>query len=117
MELRGRRIACVWLPRFALTIATSTDTALIGAGPPLGDSSTNRSAPDAQVSRYAALYQPGTRWQALLECSPSLEAAGVRPGLPLKEAQSRFPNATYLPCDDATLDAVATAFETIVDAL
>src|SRR5947208_3195355 len=95
----GRRIACVWLPRFALAVAAARDASLTGQ------------------HALVALFRPGTRWQELLECSPELEAAGIRPGLPLKEAQSRFPNATFLPCDTATLEAVAHAFDTIVDAL
>src|SRR5438067_5766720 len=95
----GRRIACVWLPCFALAVAASLDRAL------------SRSTP------YVALFKPGTRWQELLECAPSLAAAGLRPGLPLKEAQARFPNATYLPCDDTMLAAIEKAFATIVDAL
>ena len=101
---RGRRIACVWLPRFALAVAAGL---------------ARHSSLITQHSALAllALYRPGTRWQELLECSPDLEAAGVRPGLALKEAQARFPNATFLPCDDATLDAVARAFEVVVEAL
>jgi nucleotidyltransferase/DNA polymerase involved in DNA repair len=53
----------------------------------------------------------------LLECSPDLEATGIRPGLPLKEAQARVPGGTYLPCDAAALDAMAAAFRAVVDAL
>lgn len=96
----GRRIACVWLPRFALAIATARDPV---HSTPLG--------------HLAALFRPGTRWQELLECDPALEAAGIRPGVPLKEAQSRFPDATFLPCDEPTLAAVAESFETVLDAL
>ena len=53
-----------------------------------------------------ALFRPGTRWQELLECSDDLEAEGVVPGTPLKEAQSRHPDARYLPCDPPTLEAI-----------
>ncbi len=109
---RGRRICCIWLPRFGLTIAghqLSLQSAVRSPQSP--------SAHSALSTQHSALYRPGTRWQELLECSPDLEAAGVRPGLPLKEAQARFPDAAYLPCDDATLDAIARAFAAVVDAL
>ncbi|MBI3971050.1 MAG: hypothetical protein HY332_07145 [Chloroflexi bacterium] len=103
-----RRIGCVWLPRFGLTVASRLD--------PL---KTHRSSPFTLHSPLScvALYRPGTRWQELLECSPDLEAIGIRPGMPLKEAQSRSPEARYLPCDEAALAAIARAFEAVVDAL
>lgn len=96
----GRRIACIWLPRFALAIATSRD--------PMSTRT---------IQNLAALFRPGTRWQELLECAPTLEAAGILPGTPLKEAQARFPDAAFLPCDDATLASAAQTFEAVLDAL
>ena len=60
---------------------------------------------------------PGTRWQELLQCSADLEDAGVVPGTPLKEAQARYPDARYLPCDDESLAAIGAAFTATVAAL
>ncbi|MDQ3703211.1 MAG: hypothetical protein M3442_20175, partial [Chloroflexota bacterium] len=124
----GRRIACVWLPRFGLTVASRLDR-LRATAPPLAgatplDGAATNDAPareggtrDAGGLTGVALYRPGTRWQELLECSPDLEAAGIRPGLPLKDAQARVPGATYLPGDDVTLRAIAAAFVPVLDAL
>lgn len=103
-----RRICCVWLPRFGLSVASRLD--------PLGEDAAPIAGRRSSRGRVA-LYQPGTRWQALLECSPELERVGIRTGLPLKEAQGLCPDATYLPCDDGTLAAIARAFEAVIEAL
>ncbi len=114
----GRRIACVWLPRFGLTVASRLDRTTRGSaadGCAGGGCAGGGCAGGGCAG--VALYRPGTRWQELLECAPDLERAGIRPGLPLKEAQARAPRAIYLPGDGAALAAIATAFPPILDAL
>mgnify|MGYP003333888777 CR=1 FL=1 len=63
------------------------------------------------LAAMVALFRPGTRWQELLQCSADLEAVGIVPGTPLKEAQARYPDARYLPCDDETLAAIGDGHE------
>ena len=97
LDTGGRRIACVWLPRFGLAVAAGGDrlrrvAATTARGP---DFPTGPTGPTGLAG--TALYRPGTRWQELLECAPDLEAVGIRPGSPLKEAQARAPHFTYLP--------------------
>jgi nucleotidyltransferase/DNA polymerase involved in DNA repair len=94
------RLCCIWLPRFGIHVATRLQASLL----------------TTHLERVA-LYRPGTRWQELLESSPALEAAGILPGLPLKEALARAPDAVFLPCDDATLEAMVQAFDRVLDAL
>ena len=118
------RIACVWLPRFGLRLASRLD--------PLCQTGTDNErgihvsrdngagggcTEDGDGMGRVALFRPGTRWQELLECSDDLEAEGVVPGTPLKEAQSRHPDARYLPCDPPTLEAIRAAFGAVVTAL
>lgn len=99
-----RRVCCIWLPRFGLHAASRLQTSLL--------------AHDAALETHQlALYRPGTRYQELLECSPVLERAGILPGLPLREAQSRVPDAVFLPCDDGVLDAMERALGPVLDAL
>ncbi|NBX45999.1 MAG: hypothetical protein EBT22_02035 [Chloroflexi bacterium] len=117
------RIACVWLPRFGLRLASRLDP-LCQTGTDneqstdvsRGDGTGGRTE-DGDVMGRVALFRPGTRWQELLECSDDLEAEGVLPGTPLKEAQSRHPDARYLPCDPPTLEAIRAAFGAVVTAL
>lgn len=117
------RIACVWLPRFGLRLASKLDP-LCQTGTDneqstdvsRGDGTGGRTE-DGDVMGRVALFRPGTRWQELLECSDDLEAEGVVPGTPLKEAQSRHPDARYLPCDPPTLEAIRAAFGAVVTAL
>ena len=104
-----RRIACIWLPRFTLRVAASLSTSLLEH-----DRNAQRQFADQVL---VALYRPGTRWCELLECSPALEAKGILPGLPLREAQARIPHAAYLPCEPAVLDAAAQRFEAILEML
>ena len=96
----GARICCVWLAGFGLHVALRLSTSLLSGG-------------EAQL----ALYRPGTRYQELLECSAALERAAIRPGLPLREAQARAPDAAFIPCDDAVLDALERAIVPVLDAL
>ncbi|MGI8424760.1 MAG: hypothetical protein ACR2NO_11740 [Chloroflexota bacterium] len=100
MRPLGSRICCIWLPGFGLHVAARLSPAVTGS-----------------VEHPSALYRPGTRYQELLECSPALARAGIRPGLPLREAQARVPDATFLPCDDGVLDAMERAFVPVLDAL
>jgi|GEM_PF-966948 len=114
METTGgaRRIACVWWPRLGLRVASRRDPLVRGRAPAgpmrLGGGDTPPGV---------ALFRPGTRWQELLQCSADLEAVGIVPGTPLKEAQARYPDARYLPCDDETLAAIGEVFATVVAAL
>ena len=94
------RVCCVWLAGFGLHVASRLSTSLLGGG-------------EDQI----ALYRPGTRYQELLECSPLLERAGTRPGLPLREAQARAPDAAFIPCDDSVLDAMERAIVPLLEAL
>ena len=117
------RIACVWLPRFGLRLASKLDP-LCQTGTDNEQSTdvsrgdgTGGCTEDGDVMGRVALFRPGTRWQELLECSDDLEAEGVVPGTPLKEAQSRHPDARYLPCDPTTLEAIRAAFGAVVTAL
>jgi hypothetical protein len=58
LETGGRRIACVWLPRFGLTIAAGGDRLRQGA-------TTTARGPDSLAGPAGpagtALYRPGTR--------------------------------------------------------
>ena len=114
METTGgaRRIACVWWPRLGLRVAARRDPLVRGRAPAgpmrLGGGDTPPGV---------ALFRPGTRWQELLQCSADLEAIGIVPGTPLKEAQARYPDARYLPCDDETLAAIGEVFAVVVAAL
>ena len=117
MATDGRRIACVWLPRFGLAVAARNDRLRRTAGPEAGQAATAAGAAGQGPPAETALYRLGTRWQELLECSPDLEVAGLRPGFPLKEAQAVAPHNTYLPCDAATLAAIGAAFAPVLDAL
>src|SRR5687768_4177733 len=89
------RIACVWLPRFGLRVASSRDP----LRSPTERRSSSRSPDDAASPSpdgddesetettpvvMTALYRPGTRWQELLEVSPDLEALGIRVDQPLR---------------------------------
>jgi hypothetical protein len=108
----GRRVACVWWPRFGLRVAARRDPLVRGRAP------AGPVRPDGgDTPPGVALFRPGTRWQELLQCSTDLEEAGVVPGMPLKEAQARYPDARYLPCDDETLAAIGAAFAIVVAAL
>ncbi|MCX5987131.1 MAG: hypothetical protein NTX54_11625, partial [Chloroflexi bacterium] len=118
------RIACVWLPRFGLRLASRLDPLCqTGRDDERGfhvsrdDGTGGGCTEDGDGMGRVALFRPGTRWQELLECSDDLEAEGVVPGTPLKEAQSRHPDARYLPCDPPTLEAIREAFGTVVTAL
>ncbi len=118
------RIACVWLPRFGLRLASRLDPLCqTGRDNERGfhvsrdDGTGGGCTEDGDGMGRVALFRPGTRWQELLECSDDLEAEGVVPGTPLKEAQSRHPDARYLPCDPPTLEAIREAFGTVVTAL
>ncbi len=118
------RIACVWLPRFGLRLASRLDPLCqTGTDNERGfhvsrdDGTGGGCTEDGDGMGRVALFRPGTRWQELLECSDDLEAEGVVPGTPLKEAQSRHPDARYLPCDPPTLEAIREAFGTVVTAL
>ena len=102
-----RRVCCIWLPHFGLHVASRLQTSLLG-----------HELDDAALETHQlALYRPGTRYQELLECSTVLEKAGILPGLPLREAQSRLPDAAFLPCDDGVLDAMQRALEPVLDSL
>ncbi len=90
--LSSRRIACVWLPRFALSVASRNDPLHQPALPLTPPPSVDAAAPLPALT-MAALYRVGTRWQELLECSPDLEALGITPDRPLKEAQAQVPGA------------------------
>jgi protein ImuB len=46
-----------------------------------------------------AIFDPNERSNALVECPPELEALGMCPGMPLKEAETRWPETTYRPDD------------------
>ena len=108
----GRRIACIWWPRFGLRVAARRDPLVRGRAP------AGPVRPDGgDTPPGVALFRPGTRWQELLQCSADLEDAGVVPGTPLKEAQARYPDARYLPCDDESLAAIGTTFAVVVAAL
>ncbi|HUE75556.1 MAG TPA: DNA polymerase Y family protein, partial [Chloroflexota bacterium] len=91
----GERIACLWMPRFALAALR----------PPTAPSST---------PQPAALYQPTGRWNTIVECDPVLEVAELRPGTPLKEAQARWPDALFIPYD---LSRASHAFLSVVEIL
>ncbi len=74
-------IACVLLPRFALTTA-------------IGDRSELLQAPSALAPEPGGAQQVG-------EVSPAAEAFGVRPGLRLGESLARCPELTLVPPDPA----------------
>jgi nucleotidyltransferase/DNA polymerase involved in DNA repair len=93
------RVCCVWLPGFGLHVAARLSTSLLSN------------------ETQTALYRPGTRYQELLECSPALVRAGIRPGLPLREAQARAPDAAFIPCDETVLAALERAIVPVLDAL
>ena len=109
METTGgaRRIACVWWPRLGLRVAARRDPLVRGRGP---DSPAPVDGASVDTPAGVALFRPGTRWQELLQCSADLEAVGIVSGTPLKEAQARYPDARYLPCDDETLAAIGEVF-------
>jgi hypothetical protein len=114
MEMTGgaRRIACIWWPRLGLRVAARRDPLVRGRAPAAHAARATGDTPPG-----VALFRPGTRWQELLQCSADLEVAGIIPGTPLKEAQARYPDARYLPCDDETLAAIGKAFTATVAAL
>ncbi len=107
-----RRIACVWWPRLGLRVVARRDPLVRGRGAGRPGATGTGDTPPA-----VALFRSGTRWQELLQCSADLEAEGIVPGMPLKEAQARHPDARYLPCDDDALAAIGAAFATVVVAL
>ena len=88
------RIACVLIPRFALALELLTQPALRGQPVIVGG------APEERT--------------VVVECSPQAERAGVRRGMPLREALVRCRDAVFL---EAHPGFYAGVFERILDAL
>jgi len=64
--------------------------------------------------RPIVIFRPSGRWQELVECPPQLEAEGMRPGMPLKEAESRWPGAAFRPDEP---ERYARAIEPVLEVL
>jgi len=60
------------------------------------------------------VYQTEARGHPLVSCRPDLEAEGMHPGMPLREAQLRWP---YEPLEPLDLDCVVQAFEPVLQVL
>ncbi|MFN8556816.1 MAG: hypothetical protein U0531_05510 [Dehalococcoidia bacterium] len=88
------RVACARIPRFPLAVEALARPELRGRPVVLGG------APEER--------------QAVVECSPEAERAGVLPGMSLREARSRCPDALFLESYPAVY---ADLFERMLDAL
>jgi DNA polymerase-4/protein ImuB len=88
------RVACVFIPRFAIAVELLERPELhgrllvVGGGPGQG--------------------------KAVLDCSPEAATQGVRPGMPLRQALALCPRATFLEPDPARYE---DAFEAVLRAL
>ena len=92
--MMDQRIVCVWIPRFRLEVEA-------------------RERPEPE-GRPVVIYQPSGRWRELVECPPQLSAEGMWTGMPLKEAESRWPGAIYRPDEP---ERYARALEPVLHAL
>lgn len=96
----GRRIVCVWMPRFRLAVEAREQA----AGPGM----------EGLGGLPPAIFRPSGHARELVECPPELEAEGMRPGMPLKEAELRWPGVLYRPDDPPRY---ARAFEPVLAVL
>src|SRR6266540_1169696 len=92
--MASKRVICVWMPRFRLAVEA-------------------RERPEPS-GRPIVIIRPSGRWQELVECPPQLEAEGMRPGMPLKEAESRWPGAAFRPDEP---ERYARAIEPVLEVL
>ena len=80
------QIICIWIPRIELAVATRWR-------PP-------------EAKPPGAIYDADARGQPLLACRQDLDAQGMTAGMPLREAQARWPHEPLLPLDaEATVRA------------
>jgi nucleotidyltransferase/DNA polymerase involved in DNA repair len=88
------RVACVWLPHFAISIERRSSPALNRRPVIIGGTAEQRGA--------------------VLDCSAEAEGQGVRVGMPLRRALGLCPSASFLPPD---LPRYGDAFDRILRAL
>jgi len=88
------RVACVWLPHFPIAIERRNSPALNRRAVIIGETAEQRSA--------------------VLDCSAEAEGQGVRVGMPLRQALSLCPSASFLPPD---LPRYGDSFDQILRAL
>ncbi|MDE2869486.1 MAG: DNA polymerase Y family protein [Chloroflexota bacterium] len=89
-----RKTLCLWIPRFRTTVEAQTQPSWSAL--PL------------------AIYARQANQRRLIEVSEAAEAAGLLPGMAVKEAAQRCPEGVYVPDDPPRY---AQAFEAVLDVL
>ncbi len=88
------RLACIAVPNFRIALERARDRGLAG--------------------RAIAIGEPPPGANEVLDCSPEAAVAGIRAGMPLRDARTLLPDLQLLPPDPVHY---ARSFEALLDAL